>query len=58
MSAHSCNNLCEMDRRFHDIQKYEGPYEAWYADADKMREFLAKRIAETAALIDLLAEKK
>ena len=44
MSAHGCNELCDLDERFHEIQKYEGEFEAWSAYTEEIREILLKKI--------------
>lgn len=54
MSAHSCNELCELHDRFHEIQKYEGEHEAWYASKEDMRDFLVKKMVEFVELLSLL----
>ena len=54
MSVHSCNELCEIDDRFHDIQKHEGEYESWSSDKAEMVNFLFKRIERNQELIRLL----
>lgn len=54
MSAHSCNELCELSEEFHDIQKHEGPHEAWYASKQEMRALLNERLHETYKLLELL----
>lgn len=51
MSAHACNELCSLDDRFHNIQKYEGEYDSWYADKDQMRNFIHKKIEELYELL-------
>ena len=54
MSVHSCNELCNIDERFHEIQKYEGESESWYASRDEMKDFLLKRIKKDMDLIEKL----
>ena len=54
MSAHSCNDLCDLDDKFHDIQKYEGESEVWSASRDEMKAFLLNRISELLELIKKL----
>lgn len=54
MSVHSCNELCDLHYRFHEIQKYEGESEAWYASKGDMREFLIKKMTEITDLLKLL----
>ncbi len=51
MSIHGCNDLCNLDRRFHDIQRNEGDFSCETADKEEMREYLTKRIGELAELL-------
>lgn len=44
MSAHSCNDLCDKDERFHRIQKQQ--HEALLLSHGEMREYLIKRYFE------------
>lgn len=55
MSAHSCNELCSLDKRFHEIQKYEGEYEFWNASKQEMKEFLWKKVGELTELMNKLS---
>jgi len=57
MSCHSCNELCKIDVRFHEIQKYEGAWEGWSATKDEMREYLINKIREYSNLISILEDK-
>lgn len=58
MSAHSCNELCDLDERFHSIQKYEGESEAWYATKEEMIEFCLKKMGEYYELIQKIKGDK
>lgn len=58
MSIHSCNDLCELDERFHDIQKYEGGGELWAeiggASKEEMKNYIYKRVSREMELLKLL----
>ncbi len=51
MSIHGCNELCDLDDRFHSIQKYEGYFTCETATKEEMRDYLTKRISELAELL-------
>ena len=56
MSCHSCNELCEIDREFHDIQK-NGRHEGWRASKEDTEKWIMDQLHEKTAYYYSLIEK-
>lgn len=54
MSAHSCNELCEIDEKFHEIQKTDYEFRGLNASKDEMKNLLTRKIIDLHELFKKL----